>query len=153
MHIPCLGFLRGSFLLIALALTAASCSSSSRPQLFPVRGKVVVNDKAAEGVLLTFLPASEKDPTPLRPLAISSEDGTFTVKTDEEEGAPAGEYVVTMVWKQDAPPPNAKKGKAISMKMGSEQIDKLGGKYVDRKKGFKVKIEKGPNELKPFEVK
>ncbi len=152
MRVPRPGFPRFSFWLIVLASTAVSCSSSSRPELFPVRGKVLVKNKPAGGVLLTFLPAGEKDPTPFRPLAITSEDGSFLVTTDEEDGAPAGEYVVTMVWK-DAAPTKAKKDKNIQMMMGSPQVDKLGGKYADRKKGLKVKIEKGPNELKTFELK
>jgi hypothetical protein len=152
MHVPISRFFRCAFFFIALALIGVSCSSGKQ-ELFPVRGKVLVEDKPAAGVLVTFIPVVESKGTPLRPIATTSEDGAFTVTTDEEIGAPAGDYVVTMVWMQDAPPPTVKKGVPISMKMNADRVDKLKGNYRDTKKGFKVTIKNGANELEPFKLK
>ena len=141
-----------AFCFVAFALFTVSCSSNSKLELSPVKGTVLVKDKPAGGVLLTFIPVTEtSSATPLRPIAITAEDGTFTVNTDEDEGAPAGEYMVTAVWMQD--PPAAKKSKKISMTMGDgDRVDKLGGKYRDRTKGIKVTIKKGANELDPIKL-
>jgi hypothetical protein len=139
--------------MIGLALSCVSCSSGKpKLDLIPVHGKVLIKDKPAAGVLLTFLPASEGDTTSPRPFAKSSEDGTFEVLTNDEEGAPAGDYVVTAVLMQDAPAADAKKGEAISMSMARDPVDKLGGKYNARAKGIKVKVEKGVTELAPIKL-
>jgi hypothetical protein len=153
MHFPLFRYSKFTLCFISITLLGVSCSSNGKRELSPVRGKVLVKDKPAAGVTLLFIPAVESSGTPLRPLAITSEDGSFTVTTDEEQGAPPGEYTVTMTWMQDAPPPAAKKGsKSISMQMGGDRVDKLGGKYRDPKKGFKVTLKKGANDLEPFKL-
>jgi hypothetical protein len=151
MYFPFFGYRKVILCFIAFGLFAVSCSSNAKLELSPVKGTVLVKDKPAGGVLLTFIPVTESaGATPLRPIAITAEDGTFIVRTDEEEGAPAGDYMVTAVWMQDAPA--AKKTKTISMKMGEDRVDKLGGKYRDRTKGIKVTIKKGANDLDPFKL-
>jgi hypothetical protein len=77
-------------------------------------------------------------------------DGTFVLMTEDQEGAPAGDYVVTMQWLKEPPAPN--KLEPGAMMLGGEPVDALKGKYVDRKKGFKVKIEPGKTELEPFKL-
>ena len=151
MHFPLLRYSKYILCFISITLLGVSCSSNAKLELSPFRGKVLVKDKPAAGVLLVFIPAVERSGTPLRPIAITSEDGSFTVTTDEEDGAPAGEYTVTMSWMQDAPPP-AKKDKSLTMQMGTPRVDKLGGRYRDPKNGIKVTLKKGANELEPFKL-
>ena len=135
---------------IALAMTNVSCSS--RANLFPVRGKVPVKDKPAGGVLVVFLPQADGDPKAARPIATTADDGTFSLVTGDEDGAPAGDYIVTMQWQQTVPAPARKKGESISGRMNNDPVDKLRGRYLDRKKGFNVKIEKKDTELQPFKL-
>ena len=133
--------------LLHLLCALATLSRSSKPKfdLVPVHGKVLYKDQPAGGVLLIFLPPNETDTTSARPLATTEKDGTFTLVTGEEEGAPVGDYIVIMQWLKQPPP--AKNAEPGAMVMGGEPVDALKGKYIDRKKGFKVKVEKGKTEL------
>ena len=144
--------LRYGFISVALALASVSCSGKARPVVYPVKGKVLVKDQPAAGVVLTFFQVPS-DPAAICPVAKSDADGTFVVMTDDQDGAPAGEYMVTAIWLQEKEVPNAKKGEAVSMRMAGDPSDKLGGKYSDRRNGVKVTIKAGPNELEPIKLK
>jgi hypothetical protein len=140
----------GVLLFIAFALIDVSCSSKAK--LFAVRGRVLVKDKPAAGVLVMFLPPAQGDPKAALPVATTAEDGTFSLATDDEDGAPAGDYIVTMQWQQIVPMPVRKKGESISGKTNNDPVDKFRGRYLDRKKGFNVRVEKKDNELPPFKL-
>jgi len=137
---------------LVLSLLVLSCSSETkRAELYPVRGKVLFNDKPAAGVQLTLHPADVKSES--HSAAKSDSDGTFAVMTDGEPGAPAGEYTVTMLWMQEKPPPDLKKGEGISMALVSDPVDKLKGKFNNRANSpFKLKVEKGNNDVPPFKL-
>ena len=152
MHVSAFRHSKYVFCFIALALVGASCASKPKLEVYPTKGTVLVKDKPAAGVRLTFFPAVAGDPMATRPVAKTAEDGSFSVVTDDEDGAPAGDYVVTMVWMQEAAAPTVKKGDAVSMRMNADPVDKLGGKYRERQNGFKVTIKKGDNELPPFKL-
>jgi hypothetical protein len=113
-----------------------------------VRGKVLVNSKPAGGVLVVFLPPAEGEPRAARPMATTGEDASFSLVADDEDGAPVGDCIVTMQWQQIVPAPTRKNGESISGRMNNDPVDKLRGKYLDRKKGFNVRIE----ELPPFKL-
>jgi hypothetical protein len=136
---------------LALSLLVLSCSSQTKQaELYPVRGKVFFNDKPAAGVQLTLI---AEGATESHSGATSDADGTFSVTTDGEPGAPAGDYTVTMIWMQEKPPPDPKKGEGISMTLVSDPVDKLKGKLNNRAKSpYKVKVEKGNNEVPPFKL-
>jgi hypothetical protein len=141
------------FLFAALALVGISCSGKVKRGVYPATGMVYVKDKPAAGVVLTFF-AVPGDPSAIPPIAKSDEDGKFSIVTEDQEGAPPGDYVVTATWMEHKEAAPAKKGEAISMSMVGDSSDKLGGKYQDRKKsGIKVTIKKGPNELEPIKLK
>jgi len=136
---------------LVLSLFVLSCSSQTKhAELYPVRGKVLFNDKPAAGVQLT-LHADKK--TESYSGATSESDGTFNVTTDGEPGAPEGDYTVTMVWMQVKPPPDVKKGETISMTLVTDPVDKLKGKYsTPGKSAFKIKVDKGNNDVPPFKI-
>jgi hypothetical protein len=150
MHFPISRQSMGALCFIAFALIDVSCSS--RAKLFAVRGKVLFEDKPAEGVVVMFLSPAESDLKAARPMATTAEDGTFSLVTEEEDGAPAGDYIVTMLWQQNMPVPTRRKGESISGRLNNDPVDKLRGRYLDRKKGFNVRIEKKDNELPPFKL-
>jgi hypothetical protein len=128
-----------------LALAGLSCSSAPEAKpgqkpVHPVRGKVLVNNQPAAGAFVLFIPARESPgATDPRPRATVEEDGSFAVSTyGDKDGAPAGDYVVTVTWSPD----------------GRDDEDKLGGRYADRERsGLKATVKEGPNELPPFRLR
>lgn len=90
---------------------------------------------------------------PLAPHALGSPlphgevdaDGRFRIGTyDTADGAPAGEYAVTITWPETKADPG-----------GGEVTtgDRLGGRYSDPAKSkWKVQIRDGTNELEPFRL-
>jgi hypothetical protein len=121
--------------------------------LNPVKGKVTYKDSPAGGVLVTLHPAGGDNPKIQPSTGYTTDDGTFEIQTGQEDGAPAGEYSATFVWMQEAP---GKKKQPTTMTMSSEvlQVDKLKGRYTDRKNPTfsHITIKKGPNELETFKL-
>lgn len=76
-------------------LGAVACSRTDGEATYPVAGTVRVNGKPATSALVTFHPFDGS----VRPTGRVGEDGTFALTTREgTDGAPAGEYRVTVVW-------------------------------------------------------
>ena len=79
----------------------------------------------------------------------------FSVSTDGKPGESAGDYTICTGHRSQ---PNANKGgeMSISVSMGgkvSEPVDKLKGKFSNRATSpYKVKVEKGNNEVPPFKI-
>jgi len=108
----------GPLLLFSLVLgVAAGCTRSDRTPVHPARGQVFYDGRAIPHALVTLHPvgASEKD-TP-KPRGTVDKDGRFVLTTYEAgDGAPAGEYGVTVEWwlsktapgtpEGDSPPPS-----------------------------------------------
>ena len=147
---------RCRFCIVALGLFALSCSSEKKlPDLYPVRGKVLYKEKPAEGVSVVFYPQSGAG---LPAGALTEADGAFSLATDGNPGAPAGDYTVTMYWSSDKSQPNANKGGEMSISVtmggkGSEPVDKLKGKFSNLATSpFKVKVEKGNNDVPAFRL-
>ena len=86
---------------MVLALASAGCSKQA-PQTLPVHpvtGKVTFDGRPAAGALVVFHPkdASAGLPTPN---ALVDKQGNYTLSSyTAGDGAPAGEYVVTVVWR------------------------------------------------------
>lgn len=142
-----LALFRSGALLVALC--GLSCSGSS--QLNPVSGKVVLKDQPLGGALVTLHPKGSTDVKADRPVGRTKDDGTFTVMTGQNEGAPAGEYTVTIICTQ---PVNKKAGKQMSLGSEEETVDVLRGAYADPNNSkLSVTIKSGPNQLEPFNLK
>src|SRR5262249_21156824 len=89
---PILGIVLVSFL-------ASSCSKQG-PALYPVHGQVFFEGQPLRQALGIFHPL-DPDANPVKPRAVVGEDGTFKVFTNvADDGAPAGDYVVTVMWKK-----------------------------------------------------
>jgi hypothetical protein len=126
--------------LVAIAAACTSCSRDNRVPVFPVTGQVLFAGKPATRALLVFHPVVENS---LRPLGTVDEDGSFTLTTYEQgDGAPAGEYTVTVEWRRlatvddDQRPPN-----------------KLPARYSNSKSsGIAVRVNEGANVLPPIQL-
>ena len=134
----------GLVLVCLFLLAAASCSSKdNRKPVYPVKGRVLFQDKPAAGAFVVFVPVNEPpEPTDPRPGAYADEEGVFTLNTyGTGDGAPAGEYIVTVVWRE--------KGTG-----DEEGPDRLQGRYGDPKNSkLRATVKEGPNELPPFRLK
>jgi hypothetical protein len=132
-----------------LLLPLVGCGQK-KVSVYPARGTVLYHGKPVHNATLYFIPAQNSShPADLRPQAVTGEDGRFAVSTfsgignAEADGALAGEYLVSVVWKpvrSDGP---------------NRHLDLLNGRYSDPKRsGLSVKIEADKNnELPPFHLK
>ncbi len=81
--------------LAALALPA--CQRGDRKPVFPVNGSVFYQGRPAEGARVVFHPGRDPNAHALRPQAVVGADGSFRLTTyTGHDGAPAGEYFVTV---------------------------------------------------------
>jgi hypothetical protein len=132
-------------MLALLAVLVLSCGGARRKPVYPVRGQVFAGkDQPAAGALIVFHPVAEDDPN--KPRALVEEDGSFSLTTyDKGDGAPEGEYVVTIEWRPPSANPFAAK---------KNEPDKLKGRYVDPKKSklhFRIE-KKAENVLDPIRL-
>ncbi|HEY3963189.1 MAG TPA: hypothetical protein VGM05_01445 [Planctomycetaceae bacterium] len=132
----------------AVVVGSMSCSSYVAPTLparkpvVPVSGEVRVDGKAVEGVVVTLHPKGHNDGLYQYPSAVTDAEGQFELGTyEEEDGAPAGEYVAIFVW------PLPEEEQII-------EFDKLKRLYCDPKKSpFRVTVAEEPLVLRPFDLK
>lgn len=137
---------RSVFLLIlaALSLAQASCGGGDkRKPTFPVAGKVTLDGRPAEHATVILHPVGDSDPDAVKPRGKVAADGSFKLTTYEtDDGAPAGEYRVTVeLWlassRADEPPSNR-----LSPKYGKVESS-----------GLKATVNAAPTELAPIALK
>lgn len=116
----------------------------SGPKVFPVSGQVSVNGERAIGAHVTFHRVGETNPKAITPYAVVEGDGWFRPSTiDAFDGAPAGQYVVTVTW----PTITVEGGEEI------EGPDRLQGRYATlRSPAATVTVVEGENEFPPFDL-
>lgn len=88
---------------VVLAIAVSGChkQADDRLPVFPTRGKVFYRGKPADGALVQLHPLNLDKPLPFNPRARVSPDGTFALTTyDGHDGAPAGEYAVSVDWRR-----------------------------------------------------
>ena len=139
---------RWGWLVLLASLAGVSCSGGDG-KLNPVQGKVLHKNKPLSGALVTLHPKDAKglDVTPTT--GLTKEDGTFTVTTGKKEGAPAGEYVVTIICSEVVD----KNKKSMSTEP-PETRDRLGGAYAEKSTSrITVKIANGTNQLEAWDLK
>ena len=133
----------------AVLVTVLSClllsACSGKVKLHPVRGEVFYQGKPAEGATVVFHQDGSTDPNALKPSAVVGADGSFTLSTYAEgDGAPAGEYVVAVVWFGKNAQPDTVTG---------EMRNRLPPIYGDPKSSpLRATVNEGPNEIPPFKL-
>jgi hypothetical protein len=122
-------------------VTLAGCGAKG-PELQPVKGTVLVNKKAAEHATVVLHPVNPTQADLPKPRGRVNADGSFTLTTQTEgDGAPAGEYRVTVEqWlagsRPDDPP-----------------VNKLPARYArPETSGLTATIAPGTSELKAIEI-
>jgi hypothetical protein len=99
---------------LLLTLLTSGCANNGQVAVHPARGQVLFEGKPIPHaiVVLHFLNAPDKIQP--QPRALVQDDGSFVLETyGTQDGAPAGEYAVTIEWwlssgdpSDDAPPIN-----------------------------------------------
>lgn len=144
--LPRMGSKRSVLLLASYACVfslLSSCRKSGHMPVYPVHGQVFTdNNKAPVGALVVFHPVDTSDPEFPKPLGRVDQTGAFTLTTYEEgDGAPEGEYVVTIRWRARSASPFA---------ANREGEDRLHGRYSDPKESnLRFKIEKRAKNVLP----
>jgi hypothetical protein len=131
-------FLR-STLVAVLAWAATGCGS--KKSVYPVQGKIVdAEGKPVSGATVIFCPAENVYDNANKPAGLSDQHGNFTLTTyAQNDGAPAGEYVVAVEWRTGPKNPD---------KPRQAPPDRLGGKFSDPKKSpLRATIIKGKKDV------
>ncbi len=123
-------------------LTTAGCqekaSNAPRTPTYPVHGRLLIDGLPAPGAMVKFY---TKQLAGRVPTAIVREDGRFSASFyDNEDGAPAGEYRLLVVWMQTPP-------------QGGLAQDRLAGQFLDPDKPVAtILVAQGENQLPPIEL-
>jgi hypothetical protein len=135
---------------LVLALTTAFGCRRATPQFesrptFPVEGLVLIQGQPAEGVQVFLHP---DDPTQRgKPRGTTDAEGRFHLRTYHDgDGAPPGEYTVTVYW-----PAPYRPDVAVEDQLPP---DRLGERFMNPKdSSLRATVTAGPTTLPPFEIK
>lgn len=131
------------FLAICVSLCLLSCSNNKygdHPP-YPTAGQILVNGQPAKGAQIVFHHVGDWGERSIVPQAWTDDEGRFSLSTyDTGDGAPAGEYRVTIFWP--------------AYRLKQLGPDKLSGKFANpESSGLTAKVEKGKNEVPVFDLK
>lgn len=132
---------------VLLAAVLPACRGNREKPVFPVHGKVLVNNQPAAKALVIFSPLQDAEPEHWPkgyPRGIVQDDGTFQLTSYRtDDGAPAGDYVATVLW-------------LFPVEGDPEaEVDKLQGRYADPKAStLRVTVNADTNGTKvpPFQL-
>jgi len=138
--------------LVGTAVGLTSCGGPDRIPVHPVHGKVFCQGQPAVHAYVVFHPVGgSEEVQKIRPAGRVGDDGSFSLTTYVSgDGAPAGDYQVTVGWPGPAPgtDPNSEDPEAIL-----SGPDRLQGRYQDPKtSGLTATVTEGENEIPPFEI-
>jgi hypothetical protein len=130
----------------ALVLGCLGCGDANG--LYPVSGKVLFKGEPAVGATVSLHRKASADPLhDQTPQGVVQEDGTFKVACAAGDGAPPGDYVVLIEWKEGA-------GKVKGRSPGLNAPDRFKGRYLDPNKSqLRAEVKPTNNQLPPFELK
>jgi hypothetical protein len=130
----------------ALFLPAFGCSKGdkNRVAVHPVQGTIQYRGQPIEGAFVLLHPTSAIEGVPA-PRATVAKDGSFAVTTfDGNDGAPEGEYVLTVQWNKPVRQDNEV--------VGGPNV--LPAKYASAKTSdVKIHVATGENRLNPIQIR
>ena len=131
--------------LLAIAITGCGGKRSNEKQVFKIKGTVKVDGQPVGEIQVALHDTAGLDnKQPTYPQGFTDAEGNIRISTyTEGDGAPAGEYKVTFVWKQ-----------YNVMSRSFDGPDKLHNKYADPKTTpFTLSLGEGkPNDLGTVEL-
>ena len=135
----------GSCLIVAFFLLSGCARPGAKPTdraaLHPVSGTLTVNGIPAADAMIAFHPLIASDPATARPVALTDANGAFQLMTHVPgDGAPAGEYAVTVVWPDRSIP--------LDECLGDLAHDRLRERYADpAKTPWRIEVVAGNNDV------
>jgi 5-hydroxyisourate hydrolase-like protein (transthyretin family) len=131
--------------LLVVSGLLAGCAGSTKPAQ-PVRGRVIAAGKPVANAQVTFHPLNDDREAP-RPAGVTDKDGYFTLTSySKSDGAPEGEYAVTVACFQSFPTRNQSEGDETTRNV-------LPSRYSNPTTSqLRATVGKGKNELPPLEV-
>ena len=130
--------------MVCVAFTACllQTSCAGRKAVYPVAGKVLFKGRPAAGAIVQFHPENP-DKEVLVPQGETDSEGNFELTSYEfGDGAPAGQYVVTVIWGVPA--------------KGGDGYDRMlvPPKYMRQEtSGLNAVVLAQPTTLEPFQLK
>jgi hypothetical protein len=110
--------------LVVTLACLAGCAGPRRVKVHPVQGKLLVGGQPAADAKVAFHPIGQAGPLARLPVATTAADGSYRLMTYVSgDGAPAGEYAVTVVW-PDSSQPHDECADGVAH-------DRLKGRYAD----------------------
>jgi tetratricopeptide (TPR) repeat protein len=141
-------YVLGAVGIAALVLICLSFSFARTDQIrvFPAHGRALLGGKPMPGALIVLEPVWTKDPAFPRPRATVKEDGSFVLGTyKKEDGAPAGEYRVSVQW--------LLKTKKQEVEGGALPVNVLPSRYSKfETSGLTAVIQAGDNNIPAFQI-
>jgi hypothetical protein len=112
-----------SIVLIVVCCIGCGRSRSEPLPVYPVKGEVFVGGKPAEGAVIAFYPTKRTEWSSTTSRGVVDQRGGFSLTTYEaNDGAPEGEYVVTVYWPERPLDPSGE---------GNDlPADQLGGRFA-----------------------
>jgi hypothetical protein len=132
-----------TFIFCLLAGCSGQPNEAPRVPVYPVEGKLIVGDRLAGNSRVVFHPVDKGNSIPLYPVANTRPDGSFRLMTyTAGDGAPAGEYIVTVVWVNEVIPIDECEGIDLMTH------DRLCGLYADPATStLRATVHPGHNEI------
>jgi hypothetical protein len=130
----------GLFWSVAL-VCVAGCDDGQRLKIVPVKGKLLIGGKPAARANVVL---HSTDPhVVVRPVTFTEADGSFRLMTYKaDDGAPVGDYVVTIFWRDESIPFDGCVGPDLV------KHDRFLGAYFDsRDSPLRTTIHPGSNEI------
>jgi len=142
---PVSAFARLFVLAVACAFGPGCGEVEDGPAVHPVVGSILVDGKPASGAEVVFHPVARLPAGTPPPMAVADADGRFRPSTRlANDGAPAGDYVLTVVHRKPT---------KLADDDGGSAVDQLKGRYGDpRKSPLKATVKAGDNVLDPIEI-
>jgi hypothetical protein len=133
--------------LLIVVLACNACGRGDRKAVVPVEGQVLFENKPAQYALVVFHPVGGAPGAP-RPTGRVGADGTFTLTTyDAGDGAPPGEYDVTVEWLLTTG------SKSNPAGYDNPPVNRLPSRYGKAgTSGLRVRVQEGKNSLPPFKL-
>jgi hypothetical protein len=144
--VPDLRSLPASAAVVVILFGVVACGGPKRKPTFPTEGKLLINGQPAGNVTVFLTPLTSSDPEETRAYATTKPDGTFSLTTyGAYDGAPEGEYVVTLLYEPLDSPLSRAKGKppTFNKKYGDPNASPLRATITRQPK----------NQLEPFDVR
>jgi hypothetical protein len=135
------------WLVLISALSFVSCGGPSK-KLNPVEGQVLHKGQPLAEATVYFHP-KQGEKNPVSSTGVTDDQGKFTLQTGNYEGAPAGDYDVTIIKSVRV---DGGKSKVFSTEP-PETTDALKGAYADKNKtSLHATVKNGDNKLDPFRL-